>query len=77
MKCICRIGKWGYNESTHNLEAKTLLEMDFPEGNPPHSHLGLDFSWDNIMSHLNYPSFLPGELIHHLRAKAKGMIITQ
>ena len=56
---------------------KTLSEMDFPEGNPPHSHLGLDFLWDNIMSHLNYPSFLPGELIHHLRAKAKGMIITQ
>ena len=21
---------------THNLEAKTLSEMDFPEGNPPH-----------------------------------------
>ena len=38
MKCICRIGKWGWDimNQTHNLEAKTLLEMDFPEGNPPH-----------------------------------------
>ena len=38
MKFICRIGKWGWDimNQTHNLEAKTLSEMDFPEGNPPH-----------------------------------------